>query len=82
MSAGLARARAFNTALLASAYVETDLDRAISAGTDALGMAAALQSGRVVRYIADLRRRLRRRYANDAKVSSFDSRVSETLGSH
>jgi transcriptional regulator with XRE-family HTH domain len=81
MIGGLARARAFNTAVLATAYVETDLDQALDAGREALVMAAGLQSGRVVRYLADLRRRLRRRYGSDPKVRSFDGQVSETLGS-
>jgi hypothetical protein len=81
MSRSLARARAFNTALLATAYVETDLDRALAAGIEALGMAAGLQSGRVVRYVADLRRRVRKSYGNDPKTRDFDRQASEMLGS-
>ena len=81
MSGSLARARAFNTALLATAYVETDLDRALGTGMEALSMTAGLQSGRAVRYVADLRRRLRRRYGNDPKVTEFDEQASEILGS-
>jgi tetratricopeptide (TPR) repeat protein len=76
-----ARARAFNTALLATAYVETELDRALAVGMEALGMAGGLQSGRVVRYVADLRRRLRKRYGNDPKIREFDRQASEMLGS-
>ena len=81
MSGSLARARAFNTALLATAYAETDLDRALGTGMEALSMTAGLQSGRAVCYVADLRRRLRRRYGNDPKVTEFDEQVSEILGS-
>jgi len=81
MSRSLARARAFNTALLATAYVETDLDRALGAGMEALGMAAELQSARVVRYVADFRRRLRQRHGNDPKARDFDRQASEILGS-
>ncbi len=81
MSGSLARARAFNTALLATAYAETDLDRALGTGMEALSMSAGLQSGRAVCYVADLRRRLRRRYGNDPKVTEFDEQVSEILGS-
>jgi tetratricopeptide (TPR) repeat protein len=81
MSRSLARARAFNTALLATACVETDLDRALDAGREALDMASELQSGRVMRYLSDLRRRLHRRYGNDPKVRDFDERAAEMPGS-
>jgi hypothetical protein len=81
MIEGLVRARAFNTAVLATAYVETDLDQALGAGRETLVMAAGIQSGRMVRYLADLRRRLRRRYGSDPKVRSFNGQLSETLGS-
>jgi hypothetical protein len=40
MSTTLARARTFNTAVLATAYVQTDLERALHTGREALGMAA------------------------------------------
>jgi hypothetical protein len=72
LSEGLARTRAFNAALLATAYVETDLEAALSAGSEALAMSAALQSGRAVRYVGDLRRRLRRRYGSHSEVTDFD----------
>jgi len=81
LTGDLARTRAFNTALLATAYVETDLERALGAGAEALAMTAALQSGRAVRYVADLRRRLRRRYGSDPKVREFDEQAVEALGS-
>jgi len=81
LSGDLVRTRAFNTALLATAYAEIDLDRALGAGAEALGMTAGLQSGRAVRYVDDLRRRLRRRYGNEPKVRDFDEQASEILGS-
>ena len=81
LSGDLARTRAFNTALLATAYAEIDLERALGAGAEALAMTAGLQSGRAVRYVDDLRRRLRRRYGNEPGVRNFDELASETLGS-
>jgi hypothetical protein len=81
LSGDLARTRAFNTALLATAYVETDLEAALNAGAEALAMTAALQSGRAVRYVGDLRRRLRRRYGSDPEVREFDEQASQLLGS-
>ena len=81
LSADLARTRAFNTALLATAYVETDLDRALGVGAEALAMTAALQSGRAVNYIGDLRRRLRRRHGSERRVREFDEQASQLLGS-
>ena len=44
-------------------------------------MTAALQSGRAVRYVGDLRRRLRRRYGSDPEVTEFDEQASQLLGS-
>ncbi len=81
LSGDLARTRAFNTVLLATAYVETDLEAALSAGSEALAMSAALQSGRAVRYVGDLRRRLRRRYGSHSEVREFDEQASQLLGS-
>lgn len=81
LSGDLARTRAFNTALLATAYVETDLEAALSVGSEALAMTSALQSGRAVRYVGDLRRRLRRRYGSDPEVREFDEQASQLLGS-
>ena len=81
MSGSLARAQAFNTALLATAYVETDFERALSTGEQALSMAAGLQSGRMVRYITDLRKRLQRRYGREPRAREFDRHASEMLGS-
>jgi hypothetical protein len=79
MSAGLARTRAFNTAMLASTYISTDLDQACSTGMEAVDLAAALQSGRAVRYIADLQRRVRRQHGNEPRVKAFTDYVSERL---
>lgn len=62
-------------------YAEIDLERALSAGAEALAMVAGLQSGRAVRYVDDLRRRLRRRHGSEPKVRDFDELVSESLGS-
>jgi transcriptional regulator with XRE-family HTH domain len=81
LSGDLARARAFNAALLATAYVETDLEAALGVGGEALSMAAALQSGRAIRYVGDLRRRLRRRYGSHPEVTKFDEQASQLLGS-
>ena len=81
LSGELARTRAFNTALLATAYVETDLEAALHAGAEALAMTAALQSGRAVRYIGDLRRRLHRRHGSDPMVTEFDEQASQLLRS-
>ncbi len=81
LSRGLARTRAFNTALLATAYAEIDLEQALGAGAEALAMTAGLQSGRAVRYVDDLRRRLRWRYGNEPGVRDFDELANETLGS-
>jgi uncharacterized protein (DUF952 family)/transcriptional regulator with XRE-family HTH domain len=82
ISEDLARTRAFNTALLAGIYVETDRDRALAIGTQALTMATSLQSYRAVHYITDLRRRLRRRYGTDPKVRDFEEQARQRLGSH
>ncbi len=81
LSGDLARTRAFNTALLATAYVETDLQAALAAGAEALAVTAALQSGRAVHYVGDLRRRLRRRYGSHPEVTEFDEQASQLLGS-
>jgi hypothetical protein len=44
-------------------------------------MSAALQSGRAVRYVGDLRRRLRRLYGSHPEVREFDEQASQLLGS-
>jgi hypothetical protein len=80
LSGDLARTRAFNTALLATAYVETDLQAALAAGAEALAMTAALQSGRAVHYVGDLRRRLRRRYGSHRRSRSSMSRPASYSG--
>jgi transcriptional regulator with XRE-family HTH domain len=80
MSDSLVRARAFNTAILATTYVETDLDQACHVGLEALDLAASLQSARVARYIDDLCGRLRKRHKDEPAVEHFGERVRETLG--
>jgi transcriptional regulator with XRE-family HTH domain len=80
ISASLARTRTFNVAVLATTYVETDPGEACRVGAQALGMAANLQSGRIVRYIDDLLRRLRRCHKDEPVVESFSAQARETLG--
>jgi transcriptional regulator with XRE-family HTH domain len=58
MSEALTRSRGFNMIILATAFVNSDLDQACHLGMEAVALAAQLQSGRMVRYIGDLRRSL------------------------
>jgi Helix-turn-helix domain len=82
MSTGLARARAFNMLVLATAYVQSDRDEAIGNGRDALAMTADIQSSRAGVYTRDLRKRLRRRYGSgDPQVEAFEEECRELLGS-
>ena len=82
MSGTLARARVFNTLILATALVQADRDAATAAGREALTMTAGIQSGRAAAYVRDLRRRLRRRYGSgDPEVSAFDEECRQLLGS-
>jgi hypothetical protein len=82
MTPALARARAFNTLILATAYVWHDRDAAICAGREALALTSGIQSGRAAAYARDLRRRLRRRYGSgDRQVAAFDEEARELLGS-
>jgi hypothetical protein len=75
MNDSLARAKTFNTALLATTYVSHDRDQACAVGTDAISLASRLQSGRSVQYIRDLETRLTRRYPGDRVVVDFSERV-------
>jgi hypothetical protein len=79
----MSRARACRPAsvMASSERRRSCLDRALDTGREALGTAAELQSGRMVRYIADLRQRLRKWYGSDPKVEDFDGQASEMLGS-
>jgi len=80
MSGGLVRARAFNMAVLASTYIVSDLDQACGVALDVLGLAAGLQSGRIVHYISDFGRRLNRRHGNEPAAKNFSRRAMEVLG--
>lgn len=82
MSGNLARARAFNMAVLATTYIESDWDQACSVALDVLGLAASLQSGRVVRYIGDFRQRLNKRHGNEPAVRNFSERAIDVLGAN
>jgi tetratricopeptide (TPR) repeat protein len=82
LSTGLARARVFNTLVLATAYVQSDRDAAIGTGREALAMTAGILSERAGVYTRDLRKRLRRRYGSgDPQVGAFDEECRELLGS-
>jgi hypothetical protein len=80
MSENMARTRAFNTAVLATTYVETDVDQACGVGMEVLNVAAKLQSARVMRYLGDFQRRLRKRHGNEAAVKQFSEHAIEVLG--
>lgn len=80
MSNQLARTHVFNTALLATAYVETDLDQACRVGLDAVRLAENFQSARVLNYIRDVRRRLLKRRGDDPHVRQFTDSTAESLG--
>jgi transcriptional regulator with XRE-family HTH domain len=72
------RGRTFNVTLLATTYVETDLDEALSTGREAVELASGLQSLRTRRYIAELQERLTPR-SEDPKVREFNEFVAERL---
>jgi tetratricopeptide (TPR) repeat protein len=74
------RGRAFNTALLASTVIESDLHEACALGCDALQLVCGLQSGRGLQYIRDLQHRLQAR-GNEDVVRIFNDRVTEVFGS-
>ncbi len=80
MSDDLTRARAFNTAVLATTYIETDLDQACGTGLDALNLATKLRSTRIVHYIGDFRRRLHGHHGNDPAVNRFIAQTVEMSG--
>jgi hypothetical protein len=75
MNDGLVRAKAFNTALLATTYVSHDRDQACTVGLEAISLASRLQSGRSVQYIRDLEARLTTRYTHDPLVADFSERL-------
>jgi tetratricopeptide (TPR) repeat protein len=80
MSENMARTRAFNMAVLATTYIETDLDQACDVASQATDLAAGLQSRRIIRYIGDVRKRLLRRHGNKPAVINFCEYASATLG--
>jgi len=82
MSENLARTRVFNTAVLATAYVETDLDEACALGLQAANLAITFQSARVLHYIRDVRHRLHDRHGDHPQVRQFSEQVSELLGAN
>lgn len=73
------RGKTFNVALLATTYVETDLEHALAVGRQAVELARDVKSERVLRYIAELRQRLASR-SDDPKVREFNDLVIEHLG--
>ncbi|HSV66766.1 MAG TPA: hypothetical protein VLJ59_12765 [Mycobacteriales bacterium] len=80
MQAGVAILHDPDTALLGTAYVETDLGQACSVGLDALRLAEAFQPVRVLHYIRDVRGRLRERHGNDPLVEQLAEQTMELLG--
>lgn len=80
MSDSLTRTRAFNKVMLATTYVESELDTACEIGGEALALAAGLRSSRIVRYLSDFRSRLGARHRDDPLVARFEEKVTETLG--
>ncbi|SDY98148.1 Helix-turn-helix domain-containing protein [Micromonospora pattaloongensis] len=74
------RGRAFNLALLATAYArQRELDRACAIGTEALAVTRQLRSARAVRYVRNLQSQLapHRRHPT---VRQFTARVDAALG--
>ena len=73
------RGKAFNLSLLATALAEQgEIEQACAVGSEALDLAAGLQSARSVRYIRDLQRVLNRR-ADSAVVRTFSTDVARLL---
>lgn len=58
MNPAYVRGRAFNTALLATTYVETNMDEALRVGREAVDLVAGLESDHARQYITDLCARL------------------------
>ncbi|MBI1757831.1 MAG: hypothetical protein HYR62_01155 [Actinobacteria bacterium] len=82
MSDNLTRARMFNTAVLATAYIDTDLDQALTIGLEAVDLAKTIQSARALNYVRDIRHRLYERYGDHSRVQQFTERISELLGAY
>jgi tetratricopeptide (TPR) repeat protein len=80
MDADFVRGKAFNTALLASTVINSDLREACALGYDALQLVSGLQSGRSLQYIRDLQHRLQDHH-DEQVVRAFNDRVTEVLAS-
>lgn len=76
MNREFVRGQTFNTILLATTRVERDLEEACAIGTEAVELAAGLQSSRSVRYIRDLQARMRP-YESEPSVQRFGDRVAD-----
>lgn len=76
---GYDRGKTFNITLLAIAHAQQgDVERACAVGSQALDLAAAIKSARTVRYIKDLRTRLKP-FINSPEVHTFDERATRLL---
>jgi transcriptional regulator with XRE-family HTH domain len=82
MSNALTRSHAFNVTVLATTYVETDLDQACHVGIQALELAMGIQSARIVDYIRSFQQLLAKHHANDSTVSDFSEQVNYLLGAN
>jgi transcriptional regulator with XRE-family HTH domain len=81
LSGTLTRSRAFNAAVLATTYIETDIDQACHIGKQVLNAAADLQSSRVVSYIGKFHNLLIEHHGTVPVVIEFIEQLNETLGS-
>jgi hypothetical protein len=80
MSDTLTRAHSFNTILLATTYVDSDVGQACHVGLEAVQLASLLQSGRILQYVHDLVHRLQAKHKGDSTVDRFAEQVTESLG--
>jgi transcriptional regulator with XRE-family HTH domain len=80
MSDAMHRTQAFNLTVLATAHVESDPDEACSLGTEVLSRATGLQSGRIIGYLSDLQRRLRKHYPSHRRTLEFAEQTAVLLG--
>lgn len=76
MADGYTRGRTFNLCLLASARADEDPHEAVRIGSEALGIAAGLESRRSLAYLREVRHRLARHDALP-EVAEFRQRVRE-----
>ena len=76
---GYTRGRTFNVLLLANAHLQQrNLDEACAAGSQALDLAAGLNSARAIRYTRDLRRRMTP-FSKQPSVGEFQALAHELL---